>query len=185
MKEKKPVSLGLGKKAIKPLVCRREINENIRKIYAGEELTRSLKTLNCDCEFRKEYDKFCLVQEGKPIDEQIKRREYQREYAQKPEVKARKREYQREYQQKPEVKARIKEYKREYAQKPEVKARNREYQREYRQKPEVKARKREYWQKPEVKARVREYLQKPEVKAKAREYQRKKLHIPKSRWRVK
>jgi len=46
---------------------------------------------------------------------------------------------------------------------PEVKKKQREYQREYYQKPEVKKKQREY----------------------QREYSRKKLKIPKSKWRVK
>jgi len=66
-------------------------------------------------------------------DAKAKLREKNREYSQRPEVKARAREYMREYQReytkRPEVKAR----RREYNQRPKVKARTREYQREYRQ----------------------------------------------------
>jgi hypothetical protein len=73
--------------------------------------------------------------------------------------------------------------KREYSQRPEAKAKKREYF----QRPEVKARQREYYQRPEAKAKKREYSQRPEVKAKRRErqreYTRRKLNIPRSRWR--
>ena len=52
-------------------------------------------------------------------------REYQREYDQRPYVKAKRREYQREYHQRPDVKAK----RREYYQRPDVKAQIREYYR--------------------------------------------------------
>ena len=77
----------------------------------------------------------------------------------------RKRERDREYKQRPEVKARRRERGREYRQRPEVKARTREYMREYM---------REYQKRPEVKAWRRKYEQRPEVKARAREYQQRK-----------
>ena len=70
----------------------------------------------------------------------------------------------------------------------EVKAKKKAYSQKYYQKPEVKAKMKAYLQKPEVKAKMKAYLQKPEVKAKKKAYNRiamrKKLHIPKSRWRV-
>ena len=124
----------------------------------------------------------------------------QRDYRQRPEVKARARARQQEYWQRPEVKARAaarnrrwrkstegRAWGREYRQRPEVKARNaahirrwrestegRAWLREYGQRPEVKAKRREYRNRPEVKAsvnaRLREYEQRPEVKAKRREY---------------
>ena len=56
----------------------------------------------------------------------------------------------------------------------EAKAKMREYQKEYFQRPEVKTKMREY---------KKEYYQRPEVKAKKREYARRKLNIPRSRWR--
>ena len=52
-----------------------------------------------------------------------KRREYFREYFQRPDVKAKRREYHREYYQRPDVKARVREYHREYYQRPDVKVR--------------------------------------------------------------
>ena len=59
-----------------------------------------------------------------PYASQVQKLEYQREYRQRPEVKARDREYRREYQRRPDVVARRK-------------ARQNDYQRRYRGKPEV------------------------------------------------
>ena len=88
-----------------------------------------------------------------------KRKEYQKEYNQRPEAKARK----KEYRQTPEYKAKQKAY----YQRPEVKARRKEYQKEYQK---------EYYQTPEAKARKKEYRQTPEYKAKQKAYyQRKKV----------
>jgi hypothetical protein len=50
----------------------------------------------------------------------------------------------------------------------------REYRKEYHQRPEVKTKRREYYQRPEVKTKRRE---------RHREYARRKLNIPRSRWR--
>ena len=100
----------------------REINENIRRVYSGEPLTRSLKELNCNCNFREEYNKFCLIQEGEPIDSKRNKR---RLYQQRPYVKERN----REYAQRPEIKEKSREYLRKYYHRPEVKVRKREYQR--------------------------------------------------------
>jgi dipeptidase len=103
-------------------ICIREINENIRRVYSGEPLTRSLKELNCNCNFREEYNKFCLIQEGEPIDSKRNKR---RLYQQRPYVKERN----REYAQRPEIKEKSREYLRKYYHRPEVKVRKREYQR--------------------------------------------------------
>ena len=77
----------------------------------------------------------------------------------------RKREYVREYNQRPEVKERERKRRRKYA-------------REYYQRPEVKEReckrKRERYQRPEVKERIRKYRQRPEERERRREYQRKR-----------
>ena len=70
-------------------------------------------------------------------------------------------EYEREYRQRPEVRAKISAYHREYSQSPEFKAK----QREYKQRPEVKAKRRAYRQTPENKhrqaLRMRAYRQTP------------------------
>ena len=117
-----------------------------------------------------------------------KRKKYEEEYEQRPEVKARKKEYEqrlevkakrKEYRKRPEVKEKRKIYLQEYDQRPKRKA----YKKEYNQKPEVKARRnklnsriesvskrKEYNQRSEVKARKRKYISKLEVKAKRKEY---------------
>ncbi len=110
-------------------ICIREVNENLRRVELGQELTRPLKQLNTHCEFKKKYDEWCNIQEGLPEDTDIKKieaKEKKRKYHQKPEVKER----MREYRQRPEVKARMREHQRKYHQKPEVKERKREYQKE-------------------------------------------------------
>ena len=66
----------------------------------GKALTMPLRRLNKDCKFRKMYDAYCDLKEG-DLEKQK-----QKEYSQRPEVKAK----QKEYQQRPEVKAKQKEY---------------------------------------------------------------------------
>lgn len=84
------------------IICIREINENIRRIFNNQPLTRPLRTLNQSCGFRKRYElAFDLKNEKRIEEEKNKRiREYKREYYQKPEVKKKMREYKREYYQK-------------------------------------------------------------------------------------
>ena len=45
-------------------VCIREVNENLRRVQVGMELTRPLAQLNRNCEFNKKYYKWCKRQEG-------------------------------------------------------------------------------------------------------------------------
>lgn len=103
-----------------------------------------------------------------------RKRELQRGYRERPEVKAR----ELEYRERPEVKA----HKSAYNRRPEVQAHKREYQRAYRETPEGKARDRQYDQRPEVKARHRDYQRernrRPEVKARNREYEREYTKRP-------
>jgi hypothetical protein len=148
-------------------ICIREVNENLRLIKLGEPLTRPLKELNCNCEFKKRYNEWCNIQDGLEPETDIK----------KVEAKAKQREY---YRTHPEYKAKMREY---YRTHPEYKAKKREYQ----STPEYKAKQREYYRThPEYKAKQREYYRThPEYKAKMREYYRRKLKIPKSRWRKK
>ena len=87
-----------------PIICIREINQNIKNVFEGKPLTRPLRVLNQNCEFKKRYDIACDLKEGDLV--RARRKEYMKEYYQKPEVKAKK----KEYYQKPEVKARMKEY---------------------------------------------------------------------------
>ena len=134
------------------IICIKEVNENLRLIKLNEPLTRSLKELNCNCEFKKKYDEWCNIQDGLEPETDIK----------KIEAKAK----QREYHSTPEYKAK----KREYQSTPEYKAKHREYQ----STPEYKAKQREYYRTPEYKAKMREYQSTPEYKAKRREYMRKR-----------
>ena len=137
-------------------ICIREINENIRRIFNNQSLTRPLATLNRNCEFKKRYEISFDLRNEEKIKKEVK--EKARKYQQKPEVK----EKTRKYQQKPEVKERI---------------------RKYYQKPEVKEKARKYQQKPEVKEKARKYKQKPEVKERKRKYMRIKLGIKPENYR--
>jgi len=83
-------------------ICTRIINENIKRVMANESLTISLRELKCDCRFMDFYNHWCDVKFGSR----------NKQYYQKPEVKARI----KEYHQKPEVKAKVKEYKKQYYQ---------------------------------------------------------------------
>ena len=128
------------------------------------------------------------------------RREYNKKYSQKPEVKARKRKYQKKYSQRPEVKKRMSEYhkiyQKPYRQKPEVKKRRREWDRKNSQRPEVKTRIKkynkaynqnnkekfkQYEKKPEVKLKRKTYRQKPETKRRLKKYLKK----PENKKRIK
>ena len=115
-----------------------KIEENLKNIELGKDLTLNLAVLNG--EFKKRY--FKCKECGKPISEwsmtgyctkcYYKSEELKKkikEYHQKPEIKERLKEYRRKYYQKPEIKERMKEYR----QRPEVKKRMREYIRKYRQ----------------------------------------------------
>ena len=88
-------------------LCKENVARNIINVALGKPLDMPLKILNQSCKFRNAWDKFA----GRE-DRKAKQREYQREYRQKPEAKAK----QREYYQKPEVKAKQREYHREYYQ---------------------------------------------------------------------
>jgi hypothetical protein len=74
-------------------------------------------------------------------DKIFKRKEYMKEYQNRPEVKERIREYKRkyakEYHNRPEVKERIREYVKEYQNRPEVKEKVKERMKEYHNRPEV------------------------------------------------
>ena len=110
------------------IICIREINENIDRVFANKPLTRPLSVLNKNCQFRKRYDIAFDLRNEEKIKKEVKQR--MKEYSQKPEVKQRMKEYKKEYSQKPEVKQRMKEYR----QKPEVKQRKKKWNKEYYQK---------------------------------------------------
>ena len=78
-------------------ICIIEVNENLRRVKLGMELTRPLKQLNSNCEFRKKYEEWCNIQQGLEPDVDIK----------KIELKAKMREY---YRTHPEYRAKIREY---------------------------------------------------------------------------
>jgi len=116
----------------------------------------------------------------------LDKKEYDKEYYQRPEVKERMKEYYqrpeakeraKEYYQRPEVK----EHRKEYRKRPEVKKRAKEYN----QRPEVKERAKEYQKRPEVKERRKEYNQRPEVKEHTRELERKKRSAPEFKAKMK
>ena len=111
-------------------ICIIEVNENLRRVKLGMELTRPLKQLNSNCEFRKKYEEWCNIQDGLPENTNIKTWESHKT----PEYKAKMREYQstpkyrakmREYYKTPEYKAKM----REYQSTPKYKAKMREYKR--------------------------------------------------------
>ncbi|MBD3252871.1 hypothetical protein GF386_04015 [Candidatus Pacearchaeota archaeon] len=87
----------LKKMSEEKTICIKEINENLRRVELGIELTRPLAQLNNHCKFKKEYDRWCDRRYGKTEEVKARQREYHKKYYQKPEVKAKKREYLREY----------------------------------------------------------------------------------------
>ena len=139
-------------------ICAIEVNENIKRVFNNKPLTRPLAMLNKNCEFKAKYNMaFDIINEDKFKE---MKREYNKEYNQRPEVK----KSHREYSQRED----IKQKKKIYSQQPEVKAKMREYAKEYAKRPEV------------IKAR-QEYKRNPERRAKKREYEKKRYKIPKFR----
>ena len=112
-------------------ICIMEVNENLRRVELGMELTRPLRQLNTHCEFKKKYDEFCNRKYGRTEEYRAKQREYYRTH---PEYKAKRRECMRKYYQ----------TMRKYYQTPEYRAKRREY---YRTHPEYRAKRREYMRK--------------------------------------
>lgn len=111
-----------------------------------------------------------------------KKRQYNRLYQQKPEVKKRV----KLYNQKPEVKERLrlrykipevnekaKKYQKIYNKKPENKERIKKYEKIYHKKPEVKERQKLYRLKPKNKERQKLYNNRPEFKEQQRLYEQK------------
>ena len=110
-----------------------------------------------------------------------RKREYSKEYEQRPEVKERK----KEYRSTPEFKHHQREYQREYYQRPGAK----EHQREYYKTPQRQQYCKEYLQRPEViehyKKRLEEYLQRPEVKKRNKENSKKYSQMPQRKQYIK
>jgi len=107
-----------------------------------------------------------------PYKDLNKKREYNREYGQRPEVK----KYHNEYQKRPERKVDLKEYR----QRPERKKYTKEYNKKYYQQPEIIEKKRDY---------EREYSKRPKSKEHKRKYQKEYMReynkIPKRIERIK
>ena len=89
-------------------LCEAEVRKNLVLAEIGEPLTLPLARLNKSCEFKKEWDRIQDKWHGS--NTKAKQKEYQKEYYQRPEVKAK----QKEYNQRPEIKAKQKEYQKEY-----------------------------------------------------------------------
>jgi len=53
-------------------ICIKEVNENLRRVRLGQELTRSLKQLNQHCEFRNKYDEAFDIWEADNIKKEMK-----------------------------------------------------------------------------------------------------------------
>ncbi len=45
-------------------ICIRTVNENLRRVKLGMELTVPLRRLNTHCEFKKKYREWCIINEG-------------------------------------------------------------------------------------------------------------------------
>lgn len=114
-----------------------------------------------------------------------------------------KKEYMKEYRQRPENKDRLKtyqkNYQKEYFKKPNIRERRKKQQKEYYQKnkkvidlkmkeynkmPEIKAKRREYYQKPKSKVKAKEHRNKPKVKERIKNYNKKYRKRSKVRARV-
>ena len=108
-------------------VC--EINNNIKRIFNNQPLTKPLSVLKGYSNFKKKYKKAWDLK----YEEEIKAE--RREYSKRPEVRKKMKKYikkyNKEYLQKPEVKLKRKEYHKEYLQKPEVKVRIKKYKKKY------------------------------------------------------
>ena len=73
------------------VVCAREINENIKRVFKNKPLTRPLRVLNKSCAFKKRYKMaFDIINRDK-IKKEVKLKS--KEYRQRPEVKKRMKEY--------------------------------------------------------------------------------------------
>jgi len=88
-------------------ICIRIINENIRNVMIGGELTMPLRQLNADCRFKKFYEEYCDNRFGSRMKEyreknKDKIKEYYKEYREKNKDKIAKRgkEYNKEYREK-------------------------------------------------------------------------------------
>ena len=135
------------------------------------------------CGEEKPIDEFSVSKRGGVLSQcKACKRQYNKEWFERPDVKARRIEYYKrpevksrmsEYYKRPEVKER---YKAHYHQ-PEVKERLQVRMREYNRRPEVKAYRKERDQQPDVKEqrriRMKEYRNRPEVKERTLNYRQR------------
>lgn len=77
------------------IICIREINENLKRVFNNQPLTRPLRTLNKNCEFRKKYNALFDLKNEDKIKQEGK--EYRKEYSQRLEVIKHRKEYRKEY----------------------------------------------------------------------------------------
>ena len=54
-------------------ICILEVNENLRRVELGMELTRPLRRLNKNCNFIKKYEEWCNIREGEPLEKRLTR----------------------------------------------------------------------------------------------------------------
>ena len=85
-------------KMVDKIICIKEVNENIRRCQIGMPLTRSLKELNCNCEFRKKFEEMDMIIHETSHEEEYKERERKRRS--RPEVMERTRKRMKIYRKK-------------------------------------------------------------------------------------
>lgn len=123
-------------------ICIREINENIKRVFNNEALTRPLRTLNRNCQFKERYDIACDLKEGDL--QKIKKREYR----ERPGNRERERERHKKWREK--NKEHLKAYYKELNARPDVIAKRKEYH----SRPDVREKRRkismEYYKKNKV-----------------------------------
>lgn len=88
-------------------ICIREINSNIQRVFNNNALTKSLKFLNDNCDFKERYKIACELKDKTIEEDAIKKR---KEYNNRPEVKERIKKKRKKYRDKPEVKNRKRKY---------------------------------------------------------------------------
>lgn len=75
------------------VICIVEVNENLRRVKLGMELTRPLRQLNKNCHFKKKYDEMFNIWEADKINKE--RSDYLKEYKTKNKKKVK--EYNKKY----------------------------------------------------------------------------------------
>jgi len=139
----------------KKKLCQIEIRDNLGRVMAGRPLTRPLRELNENCEFKKVYDELYV----KPARNED-RREYNKIFYSIPENREKLRARQKKYNSTPKAIAKRKIYAKEYNSRPEVKERAKEYNKKHYSIPENVERRRkvgrEWYQKNKERVKERE-----------------------------